>query len=64
MSGKKTFKEKLAKAIKDKPNLHMELMTAIGHLIMLSLKLDDKDDVSIDGFRLGEFIGDDVEEKS
>jgi hypothetical protein len=31
---------------------------------MLSLKLDDKDDVSIDGFRLGEFIGDDVEEKS
>lgn len=64
MSGKDSFKEKLAKAIKDKPNLHIELMTAMGHLIMLTLQLDDKDDVSIDGFRLGEYLDTKVEEKS
>lgn len=64
MSGKESFKEKLAKAIKDKPNLHIELMTAMGHLIMLTLQLDDRDDVSIDGFRLGEFLDDELKEKS
>jgi hypothetical protein len=64
MSGKDSFRDKLAKAIKDKPKLHIELMTSIGHLIMKTIELDDSDEISIDGFRLGEHLETKVEEKS
>ena len=64
MRGKDSFRDKLAKAIKDKPKLHIELMTSIGQLIMSTLELDNSDEISIDGFRLGEYLETKLEEKS
>ena len=64
MSGKDTLRTKLAKAIQENPNLHIQLISSVGGIILKAIGLDKDDDISIDAFALAEYIEYKVEEKS
>jgi hypothetical protein len=36
------------------PNLHMDLIRAFGHSVMMALRLNEEDKISIEGFRAGQ----------
>lgn len=54
ISGGDSLKKKFEDTLKDNPVLHMDLIRAFGHSVMMALRLNEGDKISIDGFRAGE----------
>lgn len=54
ISGGDSLKTKFEETLKANPMLHMDLIRAFGHSVMMALRLNEEDKISIDGFRAGE----------
>lgn len=54
ISGGDSLKKKFEETLKANPMLHMDLIRAFGHSVMMALRLNEEDKISIDGFRAGE----------
>ncbi len=54
MSGGDSLRSKFQEALTSNPNLHLDLIRAFGHSVMMALRLNEGDKISIDGFRAGE----------
>lgn len=53
VDGGDSLETKLNESIKSNPTLHMDLVRAFGQSIMLALRLNELDKVSVSGFRVG-----------
>jgi hypothetical protein len=51
MAGSESFEKKFDSALKENPNLHMDLIKSFGHAVMMALRLNEVDNISIENFR-------------
>ena len=56
--GSESLKKKFEDSVKQNPALHMDLIRSFGQTVMLALRLNQEDNISIDGFRAGEISED------
>ncbi len=52
--GEESLRSKFKETLTNNPNLHLDLMRAFGNSIMMALRLNEGDNITIDGFRAGE----------
>ena len=62
MEGQESFEKKFEQSLKDNPTLHMDLIKAFGHAVMMALRLNEEDKISIASFRAGK-VNEQPEEK-
>jgi len=60
IEGEDTIKEKIEKAVKDHPKIHVDLIKSIIQSIMLTFHFDEADDISVKHFSAGRIADDAV----
>lgn len=61
MGGHETFHEKIENVLKENPTVHMDLIKAFGHAVMMAFRLNEKDNISIEGFRMEKMVEEEKE---
>lgn len=58
MAGKDTLEKKFEDAIEKNPALHMDIIRSFGQAIMLALRLNEADEITIESFRAAKLCDD------
>lgn len=53
IQGEDSIEKKLQESIQSNPTLHMDLVRAFGQSIMLALRLNESDKISVSAFKAG-----------
>lgn len=51
LQGKETLEDKFKEAIQHNPQIHMDLIRGMAQIIMLGLRLNEEDGISVESFR-------------
>lgn len=63
VGGENSLEEKFQKAMNENPNLSLSIVQGFGQVLMLALRTDKEDNLTIEGFKAGKIPEEEKEKK-